>query len=245
MPFLPSMSSGMIFALIDDVEPRSIEYSGSCGALSQRDIVLTASHCVPEGRNLVVVFPSDGARPRAVRRYIRHPSSDIALLLTDLPEPRAKGEPEFLAEQVFTFEELILHEGADYACYGFPAGSSPDDTPDVPNRPTGRTIKGNIQRWFSYSDPERRNYFALELSSPAPAGLSGSVLTYAHAPRVPVGVVTANFDSYVLIDRVDEISRDGVTVQGRTERVVSYGVAASLAGKQQWLTESLEQLRRV
>ncbi|MDN5747368.1 MAG: hypothetical protein L0H64_02385 [Pseudonocardia sp.] len=130
----------------------------------------------------------------------------------------------------------MLIDGGDFVCFGYPAEGGLD------NRPTGRTIRGYCQRWFSYLDSAGRRYFALEMSCPAPAGLSGSVVAYAQRPDVAVGVVTANHDSYVLLDRVEEVQRDGSVYRDSTSRVISYGIAASLSNTENWLDEHLSSL---
>ncbi|QJY51167.1 hypothetical protein [Pseudonocardia broussonetiae] len=80
------------------------------------------------------------------------------------------------------------------------------------------------------------------MSCPAPAGLSGSVVAYTHRPDVAVAVVTANHDSYILLDRVEEIERDGSVSRDSTSRVISYGIAASLSNTENWLDEHLASL---
>jgi hypothetical protein len=239
MNFLPTLSSGMIFsAPVDGSEP-DVRFEGSCGRYVRPDVVLTAAHCAPPNRSLFLVMPAEGQNTRVVQARAYHPTSDLALLLAPPSSALDAGTVEWLERHTFQLPSQTLIDGGDYVCCGYPAGSSPDSDPGSPDRPTGRTIRGNIQRWFNYTDKDRRSYSALELSTPAPGGLSGSVLAYVEAPQAPVGVVTANFDSYALIDRVEDVEDGSKVYRETTQRVVSYGVAAWLAGKEEWLAEQL------
>jgi hypothetical protein len=170
--------------------------------------------------------------PRVVRRRAHHPTSDLALLVTD-PTP---GDYDFLANQIYQRPAEMIIDGADFTCYGFPAEGGLDD------RPTGRTIRGNIQRWLDYTDPAGRRYFAYEMSCPAPVGLSGSLLAYTGQPNVPIAVVTSNHDSYALIDRLEEVEKNGIIYREQVNRVISYGIAASLNAAREWLDEHLAEL---
>jgi hypothetical protein len=73
-----------------------------------------------------------------------------------------------LSSQLFHEPATSTQDGGDFACFGYPAEGGAE------NRPTGRIIKGYIQRFFNYSDRENRKYFALEMSCPAPQGLSAA-----------------------------------------------------------------------
>jgi hypothetical protein len=228
--FMPRFAAGMIFVVDETTDPPVAAFAGSCGAYTRRDVFITAAHCIPANRTLIIALEGDN-NGRLVRRCVKHPTTDIAVLVTDPPEP----DP--FASQVFHRPgNQVIIDGGDFICYGFPAEGSPE------NRPIGRTIRGNIQRYFNYNAPNGDQYFAMEMSCPAPAGLSGSMLAYLNRPDIPIGVVTTNYDSYVLLDRLEEVEKNGAIYREQISRVVSYGIAASLINEQTWLDERIAEL---
>jgi hypothetical protein len=225
--FIPRFAAGMIFAL-DPGGDQPARFTGSCGVYNRRDVFLTAAHCVPSDRDVLIALEGED-NPRIVRHQVEHPTSDLALLFTDPAPP----DNAFFSNQVFQRPGNTIIDGGDFICHGFPAEGG------LHSRPTGRTIRGNIQRMFPYSDPAGRSYLAFEMSCPAPVGLSGSLLAYTNRPDVAIAVVTRNHDSYALIDRLEEVEKDGVVYREQISRVISYGIAASLTGVVNWLDEHL------
>jgi hypothetical protein len=159
----------------------------------------------------------------------RHEASDVALL--HLP---ASGEE--LSTQVYRplSPDFTLIDGGDFLGHGYPVEGSANALP------VGRLFKGHFQRYFGYEPPSGGSgYFAAEMSTPAPAGLSGGVLAYANEPDVAVAVVTTNVDSWVTIDRFESVEREGQVYREEIRRVVSYGIAAMLTGLGPWLEAEL------
>lgn len=236
MDFLPSFTSAMVAAVPGSGGPA--RFTGSCAAFTSREVFLTAAHCAPPDEDLEVTALIEGGTARTVIDRAYHPTSDLALLRT---EPHTEpGLTAALSNQIYRrYSAAVLEDGGQFICAGFP-GELPSPT-GVINHPISRVIRGHFQRWFRYTDPGGRSYFAFELSCPAPAGLSGSVIAYTNAPDVAVAVVTANHDAYTLIDRLEDVDRDGRTVREQINRVVSYGIAAGLHGQEAWLDETLRR----
>jgi hypothetical protein len=151
---------------------------------------------IPIDRDLLIALEGED-NPRIVRHQAEHPTSDLALLFTDPAPP----DNAFFSNQVFQRPGNTIIDGGDFICHGFPAEGG------LHSRPAGRTIRGNIQRMFHYPDPAGHSYFAFEMSCPAPAGLSGSLLAYTSRPDVAIAVVTTNHDSYALVDRLEEVEK--------------------------------------
>jgi hypothetical protein len=119
--------------------------------------------------------------------------------------------------------------GEDVWAFGFPTEISPQGG----NDPQPRFFKGHIQTRYRYSD--RFNYDAVELSFPAPGGLSGGPVAILNPNDLLVGMVTTNHDSYTVTDSMDEIDESGkrTIIEGR--KIVSYGLALALDGVDDWL----------
>lgn len=218
MALFLQMATG--FILLDDAGdgPR---LGGTCAALARRHMALTASHCLPtdEGISAYVILPGNGA-PRPVLRTERHPTADLAVLIS---APR----DEELDSQVFSDVDDTLEEGGDFRAFGYPV--------EGVGQPVGRLYKGHFQRYFGYTDVRDREYFAGEMSIPAPAGLSGGPVSRRSAPNLLTAIVTTNVESYVLLDAVEEVEKDGKTLRVESRRVVTYGIAAMLHGVRDWL----------
>ncbi|WP_426624485.1 S1 family peptidase [Leifsonia sp. McL0607] len=217
------MSTGFVAALGTD---RS-SLLGSCAIFQQRHILLTAAHCIPDDTalELVAVLPGDvGAR--RIREVVLHPAADLAVAFL---EPQ---DPEPLAPQVFTDVDSTLTEGGDFYAFGYPVEGT--------GKPVGRFFKGHFQRYFEYEDSSGRNYFAGELSIPAPGGLSGGPVSAAHSPNRLAAIVTANVESYVIVDSVSEVDDDGKQYREESRRVISYGIAAMLTGHGPWIRSVID-----
>ncbi|MEU0532335.1 hypothetical protein [Amycolatopsis tolypomycina] len=231
--FLHRFAAGAIYAL----EPgRPPAFTGSCGAFLSPHTFLTAAHCVPVDRHLLVASGVGIGGARLVTGRAYHPTSDLALLHT---EPTKEIGPEhtgMLHTQVFTAPATGIEDGGDFACFGYPA--------DAGAEPVGRTIRGHMQRFFNYTDRENRTYLALEMSCPAPQGLSGSLLSSPRAVTTPHAVVTGNMESYAIVDLVSEVDDNGKVYREETRRIISYGIAVLLQGERQWLLDTAADLQK-
>lgn len=203
-------------------------FGGSCGALMSRDAVLTADHCVPDGVVAWVQLPGEDSARRVLKK-LSHPASDIALLHL------YPSEKESLKDAHFVMPPDMIIDAGDFVGMGYPAEGSPD------GRPVARTVKGHFQRHFGFQPiGSKDSYFAYEMNIPAPGGLSGAVLAYRSSPRSAVAVVTTNVESAIVVERTEEVLKDGSVYRERVERVVQYGIAAALAGHDEWLEQSLK-----
>jgi hypothetical protein len=221
MQFFVSFAAG----LVTRARPGGIDITGSCAAYTSTDIAVTAAHCVPEHPDRYYVLFPGTREPREPIHIERHPTADLALLR--LPPTESHAPPD----QFYLPPPDSLEEGGDFYGAGFPVEGTTDGLP-VP-----RTFKGHFQRYFGYEAPDGRNYFAGEMSIPAPAGLSGGGLTYTRAARHLAAIVTTNHDSWVTLDRTEEVERDGVKYRDEVRRVVSYGIAAMAHPHEDWLAE--------
>jgi hypothetical protein len=164
---------------------------------------------------------------RIIRRIVLHPTSDIAILCTD-PVPSDDG----LSIQVYQDIDDELIDGGDFIGFGYPMEGSDYALP------VGRLFKGHFQRTFGYDPPSGGSrYLAGEMNIPAPAGSSGGPIAWSHRPDRLVATVTTNHDSYALLDRLEEVEKNGVVYREQISRVVSYGIAAMLVGMKEWINE--------
>lgn len=218
VPLYFAMSTG--FVLAQDADG-TVGIAGSCACYRRRDVLVTAAHCVPEAASeLYVVLPGE-PKPRPVLRVERHETSDVAVVIA---QPR---EDEPLGTQVYEGIDDTLTEGGDFMAYGYPVEAAAS--------PVGRLFKGHFQRYMSYEDAAGHGYFAGELSIPAPAGLSGGPVVRTTSPSLLTAVVTQNVESYVVLDSLEEVERDGKTLRVESRRVVNYGIAAMLTSDGPWL----------
>lgn len=219
LDFFPRFATGAVFSAPPEGE---WEFSGT-GAMYMRPyVILTAAHCVPNIANARFAFRSPmESFARVAEQVIRHPTIDLAALVVskDAAAP-PNGVYSEIGHQLF--------DGGDFIAFGYTA----EENTSVP-----RTFKGHYQRHFGYRSPDGRKYFAVELSIPAPAGLSGGPVSNAHRPQVLDAIVTANHDSSLVIDSYEEEERDGTISRGKITRVVSYGIAATLVPRdvQAWV----------
>lgn len=212
-------ASGLIYSCIDD----NWQFLGSSGAYLRRDQYLTAAHCVPDGVQLFVI-PGGNLQPRPVISRLVHPTADLALLRVTMPTDDSEISREAgLTEHFFFAAQTAVFDEPDFACHGYPTEGADS------NMPTARTFKGHMLRWFNYEDSQGRKYSAYEMNCPAPMGLSGSLVSLPSARREAFAVVTANHEAYAIVNMVSEVDDDGVRYVERTNRVVSYGIAASIA----------------
>jgi hypothetical protein len=219
MPWYPLNAAGLVYS----AEGATAHVLGTCAAYRSRDAWITAAHCVPEGvdvRLQPAVGPGQSERsftqPATV---VRHPSIDLAVLLL---EPSPPSEYDDLAYKGVA-EQLI--DGGDFLGVGFPVEGAQ-------NAPVPRMFKGHFMRYFAYQAPAGGySYLAAEMSIAAPPGFSGGALALPGEPERIFGVVTTNVDSEVVLDRTEEVERDGTTYRDSIVRHISYGIAAMLIGQ--------------
>ena len=170
-----------------------------------------------------------GYPARWVKQFAIHEDADVAVLYA--PEASTTG-------QVFAAIDDELLEGGEYIGFGYPVEGAPDD------RPVGRVLRGYFQRYMPYESSDGRSYFAAELSAPAPGGSSGTVLAYAHAPDQAVAIVTRNHDSWMTVERLEEMTVEGHTDRVEVRRVITYGVAAVLPRIRDWVDAIVDEMLR-
>jgi hypothetical protein len=226
MDFFPMFATGLIFC---QEKGGDWYISGTGAAYNGRHSYVTAAHCVPEGCNVAVhaTMGSGGAMVRPARCIIRHPETDIAVVLLD----PAEDDSTALNHCVYIRARDVLIDGGDFVGHGYPVEGT--------QSPVARTFKGHFQRYFGYKPlVGGTSYFAGEMSIPAPPGFSGGPLAYTDMPHGLVAVVTTNVDSEIIIDRYEEVEHQGVTHREQISRIISYGIAAMTSGIRDWLDET-------
>jgi hypothetical protein len=215
----------------DDKAPR---FAGTCFLFRSDSFALTAAHCVPEGWAVECLFPRMG-RSMSVRQIHRHPRADLAALeldgdfedVTHISRSRKEG-----VKPVYGFWGLAAwHIGTDAWAYGFPTEASARGG----EIPTNRLFKGHVQTAYRHEDAF--NYFALELSFPAPAGLSGGPVGPPHLDEHVYRLVTMNHDSYRVEEAVEEVIDEGKHLRVEARRIISYGLALALDQVTDWIDE--------
>ena len=202
-------------------------FLGSCCAFRTTSHFLTAVHCIGmlEADDLAVAVPAfSGGEALAVREVVRHPSGDLAVLVTD---DRAAN-----AIHPFSNVDLITDWGEEIGALGFPEDSHPDNSV----RPTVRLFRGFAQRFFKY-DESGWQYGAVELSFGAPAGLSGGPVFPMRDVCSLSGIATANRDATTYLASVAEVQDGNSTYTEKIHHRIQYGIALDLKPWIDWLTE--------
>lgn len=208
-------------------------FSGTCFRFRRDSAVLTAAHCCPQSATEIrLTFPRTPTDRVEVAEVRVHPTADLAVLHLGHDVP---PHPEPYPDNAFWDEVSNLGIGEEFMTYGYPTDAPSFDSP-LPE-PTPRLFKGYYQRFFEHSWSRNRPYLAGEISSPAPAGLSGAPLFRPGAPQMVTGLITANLDSYSVTDSYEDIREDGSHYRLESRRVITYGVALILAGVSDWLDE--------
>ncbi len=216
----PRFSSGLVVL----AHGADVSVGGSCVAYRRPDVVITAAHCVPASATVFVHMPGDTAL-RQVQQAARHPSVDVAVLGIE--------SREVLIPDAFVTElanDLI--DGGDFTAFGYPMESTPQG-----QQPTGRIMRGHWQRFFGYTNAAGRNYFAGEMSIPAPGGMSGGPVLRGADTNLLEGIVTTNHDSFAILDQVDDVDDDGARTRIESRRIVSYGIAVMSVVFREWLDD--------
>jgi hypothetical protein len=204
---------------------------GSCAGYVHHHTFITAAHCVPEGLEVFVDMPTEPA-PRRVERIERHPTADLAVLIAERLDSDDQTFP-----LLYQPPPKGLIDGGTFIGFGYPVEGSGGPMP------VGRLFRGHFQRYFGYTPPgAKESYFAGEMSIPAPAGFSGGPLAYDSQPQSLVAIVTTNHDSWAVVDRIEEVEKDGLRYREEVRRVISYGIAAILSQPVvDWLTDCIAQ----
>ncbi len=187
---------------------RNSDYLGTSFFVSKTGVALTAGHCVPDPRNIpsgksLLAIVWDGvARAQHVTAACVLDSYDIAIL-----------KVEFSPSKFLPLSFRRVHMGEDVVAIGIPSHSVSGAQKEF------RCLKGHVT--FA---PNR-----LELSFPAPKGMSGSpVFSGANV----VGVLSWNARSESLEDQVEEttetIGNTTKVTRVETRSVVNYGLAEPL-----------------
>jgi hypothetical protein len=225
MPFMPLTATGVVVK--KTTETSSPELRGTCAKYVLPHVAVTAKHNVPEGPEAYAVSIPSTKEFWSVEQIVRDPEADLAVVV---------GAPydAMFPNQVYTGVHAGLIDGGDFAAYGYPFEGE---------GAVGRLFKGHFQRYMGYKDTFRNSYFAGELSIPAPRGLSGGPVSYAHTLDQLAAVVTANIDSYLVEDAYEEeVDKDHVR-RGEIRRIVAYGIAVMLPPKANWLNEIVDSAR--
>lgn len=197
------------------LEAASTQFLGTGFFVSKTGVALTAGHCIPSADRVtghdIVATVSNGTELRAYRVAIAAliPGFDVAILKIEVSEV-----PYFDLD----FRPEMGLMGEDVQTIGIPEHS-------VSGGKEFRCLKGHVTFRTRY----------LELSFPAPRGMSGSPILVGN--RV-CAVLTGNARSEALEDSLDETSTDAsghVTVtRTKVMSVVNYGLAEPLAFLGAW-----------
>jgi len=218
------LRSGLVLNSTEGESP-TVQPGGSCAAYRSEQVFLTAAHCLRSGETPYVWIP--GNDPKPVRRFAKHDTADLAVL--HVPEARIHGG-------TYTGIAQAIVEGGDYIGFGYPVEGAPND------KPVGRVLRGYFQRQMPYTSIDGSNYFALEMSAPAPGGSSGTILAYAQDPERAAAIVAVNHDSWMTVERIEEIEENGRVDRVEVRRVISYGIAVALHGYETWINEVVEEM---
>lgn len=225
-------SSGLLFSSNASGERA---FLGSCFSYKLPNLFLTAHHCIAgvSAGELGIGMPVLGnvlAAEIGVVDVIDHPQADVAVLV-------ARPERE-LPPHSMTNVDWASGWGEPIVTFGYPEDTSPTGV-----MPTPRMLQGSIQRFFDYDDG-RGVYRAIEMSVPAPSGLSGSPVSRIQDTGAVIGVVAANHTALTYSGSFETTDRDGAyRVQERD--VVRYGIAVYLPDIMDWLDEKVSLFAHV
>jgi hypothetical protein len=215
------IATGVVLAVTGE----KVSITGTCFPYRDRTVFLTAAHCVPEGVQVLVL--QGRSHQRRVIEITRRPEWDVALIRTEATSS-PYDQPSL---PIINTVAPDLAIGGDFLTFGHPVEGVPDA------RATGRLLKGHFQRYFTYVSPSGASYWAGEMSVPTPAGHSGGPVVRAHSPHVLEAIVMANYDSYIVLDAVDEVEEGGRTTRIESRRIVTYGIAVMASNLRQWLAD--------
>lgn len=198
-------------------------FLGSVMAYRDETHFLTAAHCVGqlESSQLSVTLTLGATRVISVQSVIRHPTADLAILVTGSsglshPFRNYRKRPEV---------------GEEFVAFGYPENVFAVEA----REPTARLFRGHYQRFYRHESYLGYAYEAAELSIPAPAGLSGGPVFLETSMDEVVGIVTENLESTTVLESVEEIQAPGKERREVFRKVITYGVAVVLRDVGDWL----------
>ena len=208
--------------------PGKKRFLGTCFSFRRRTRFLTAAHCIRgiPVEELWLTAPLHGVAVGQGLQVRFHPTIDLAVIRNPLFQvPGREIDPFDVVAERPNFSE-------DIWAFGFPAEPLGEDRHEA----NERLFKGHIQRILS---PHRglsgNEYEGAELSFSSPAGLSGGPIFRPRPPWDLLGIVTENIESKTYLEESEEVVFESRTEVTRYQRVVSYGVAASLGPAFDWL----------
>lgn len=214
------------------------------GALMRGDSFLGTFFCwrrffyaVTAAHNLQDDSPTDELRlyrpgaeeSRAVERVETHPEADVAVLIGEqLPNDDLSGPYD---RTTFNMIRSATIPDELYS-YGYPVETTLSRRAEA----VPRLFTVHPQRVFDYVD-ERAGYSyeAVELSVPAPRGLSGSPVFYVRLPFSVAGIVVANFESHLIRHFQETEETAGERYRLEQNLIVTYGVAVTMQSVSAWL----------
>jgi hypothetical protein len=211
-------------------------FGGTCFAFKSGRIFLTAKHnlCGTQADDLGVALflkqDLSGDEGLDVKEIHEHPAADLAVIVL-----KPYGFQVFDPFQGFAGRASL---GDAVRCFGFPSDSTPTGQGLVP-----RMLRGFVQRQLEFNSHKGYCYDALELSLPAPAGMSGAPVSPESQQSHIVGLVAENMDSSTLLHQVTEVQTDGSRLTERVERVVTYGIAVELIHYDDWIQVRVDSNR--
>ncbi len=208
---------------------------GTCFPLNSPQYFLTAAHCLEGTPDTELALQTLGllSKRAPVVRVSRHPKADVAVLKIE-PSEDHNIEPLHLSSSADNFW------GEPVASFGFPADRTylglPDNYVEL-NTPTLRFFRGHIQRNGLHVSLDGYQYQALELSFPAPSGLSGGPV-FIDDQDCPIAIVAENHESSTFIRTLSEYREPGQEIRETVHAVVNYALAVHLSSIKDWLLES-------
>jgi hypothetical protein len=187
---------------------------------------LTAAHCIGDLSPSDIYLNVRGLDDlMSVAHVERHPTADVALLV--LESDIEQAEPFMLIRE----EQAI---GPQFFAFGYPEDAMEGKAPS----PKPRVFIGHYQRFFHHKSLHTdREYDAVELSIPAPGGLSGGPVFPQELLNLVSGLVTENYESTTRLQAVEDINAAGEKRTIQYQTVISYGIAALLDPLRDWIEE--------
>lgn len=208
------------------------DFLGTCFAFRHRHRFLTAAHCIGQlsPNDLVIGSSFHIAHwPWQVTKVTPHNEADLAALEIDPAGTTAVAPFYSVAKN--------CQMGDDIGAIGFPE----DTTAKGIVEPTARYFRGHVQRFMNHDSYRGYSYRAVELSVPAPAGLSGGAVFKIGHVNPLVGIVCENFESSTYLRSIEEIQENGNTYREQVQSVINYAVCVRLSHYEQWLDRVVGQ----
>jgi hypothetical protein len=201
-------------------------FLGTAFAFRTGQHYLTAAHCVgdlPASEIYVNVRGLDNLM--SVARVERHPTADVALLILESDIERAGTI--YADPPRGSYRSPVL-------AFGYPEDAMAGEA----SSPKPRVFIGHYQRFFRHKSLHTgREYEAVELSIPAPGGLSGGPVFPQELLNLVTGLVTENYESTTRLQAVEDINAAGEKRTIQYQTVVSYGITVLLDPLREWIEE--------